>query len=88
MAARPERYGRSAPAERGRCGQSLWIGLAVEAGDWLSHTTIVVLAIMSVGTWYILIMRLVDQTILMRQANSAQKSFWAAGSLKEGMSET
>ena len=58
-----------------------------ESGDFLSHSTVVVLSIMAIGTWYILIMRLVDQTILMRQAATAQKSFWAAGSLKEGMAK-
>ncbi len=62
--------------------ENLW-----SSGDFLSHTTVVVLAIMSMGTWYILIMRLVDQTVLMKQANTAQKSFWAAGSLKEGMAK-
>jgi len=62
--------------------QNLW-----GTGDFLSHTTVIVLGIMSMGTWYILIMRLIDQTILMRQANTAQKSFWAAGSLKEGLAK-
>jgi biopolymer transport protein ExbB len=57
------------------------------SGDFLSHATVIVLAIMSMGTWYILIMRLVDQTVLMKQANTAQKQFWAAGSLKEGMAK-
>jgi len=42
---------------------------------------------MSAGSWYITIMRLIDQTILMRQAATAQKSFWAAGSLKEGLAK-
>ena len=62
--------------------ENLWA-----SGDFLSHATVVILAIMSMGTWYILIMRLVDQTVLMKQANTAQKSFWAAGSLKEGMAK-
>ena len=57
------------------------------SGDFLSHATIIVLSIMAIGTWYILIMRLVDQTILLRQAATAQKSFWAAGSLKEGLAK-
>jgi biopolymer transport protein ExbB len=57
------------------------------SGDFLSHATVIVLAIMSMGTWYILIMRLVDQTVLMKQAQTAQKNFWAAGSLKEGMAK-
>jgi len=56
-------------------------------GDFLSHSTVVVLSIMAIGTWYILIMRFFDQTILLRQATAAQKSFWAAGSLKEGMAK-
>ena len=62
--------------------ENLW-----SSGDFLSHATVIVLAIMSMGTWYILIMRLVDQTVLMKQATTAQKSFWAAGSLKEGMAK-
>ncbi len=62
--------------------ENLWA-----SGDFLSHATVIVLSIMSMGTWYILIMRLVDQTVLMKQANTAQKSFWAAGSLKEGMAK-
>lgn len=62
--------------------ENLWA-----SGDFLSHATVVILAIMSMGTWYILIMRLVDQTVLMKQATTAQKSFWAAGSLKEGMAK-
>ncbi len=57
------------------------------SGDFLSHATIIILSIMAIGTWYILIMRLVDQTILLRQAATAQKSFWAAGSLKEGLAK-
>ncbi len=62
--------------------ENLWA-----SGDFLSHATVIVLSIMSMGTWYILIMRLVDQTVLMKQATTAQKSFWAAGSLKEGMAK-
>ncbi len=56
-------------------------------GDLISKGTLIILVVMSMGTWYILIMRLVDQTIVMRQAATAQKSFWSAGSLKEGMAK-
>ena len=45
-----------------------------KTGDFLSHTTVIVLAVMSMGTWYILIMRLVDQTVvLMKQATTARE---------------
>jgi biopolymer transport protein ExbB len=56
-------------------------------GDMVARSTLIVLIIMSAGSWYITIMRLVDQTILMRQAATAQKSFWAAGSLKDGLNK-
>ncbi len=56
-------------------------------GDFVNRSTFTILVLMSAGSWYITIMRLIDQTILMRQAVTAQKSFWAAGSLKEGLAK-
>ncbi len=54
-------------------------------GDFVARGTFFVLAVMSIGSWYIMILRLIDTQILYRQANTAQKNFWGAGSLKEGI---
>ena len=56
-------------------------------GDMVGRSVLVILVIMSAGTWYISLMRIIDQTILMKQANTAQKNFWAAGSLKDGINK-
>jgi len=39
---------------------------------------------MSMGTWYILITKLVDQTVLLAQAREAERRFWSAAGLREG----
>ncbi len=58
-----------------------------EQGDMVARTVLIILIIMSAGSWYITIMRLIDQAILIKQATNAQKSFWAAGSLKDGLAK-
>ena len=58
-----------------------------EEGDMVNKSVLVILVVMSAGSWYIMIMRLIDQTILMKQATTAQTSFWAAGSLKDGLNK-
>lgn len=59
----------------------------LETGDFVNRSTFIILVIMSAGSWYITIMRLIDQTILIRQAAAAQKSFWSAGSIKDGLAK-
>ncbi|MGE4062037.1 MAG: MotA/TolQ/ExbB proton channel family protein [Rhodospirillaceae bacterium] len=58
-----------------------------EHGDWVAKTVLFILVFMSMGTWYIMILRLFDTAAVMRQADAAQKNFWTAGSLKEGVAK-
>jgi biopolymer transport protein ExbB len=53
-------------------------------GDWVSRGTLIALVVMSMGTWYILITKLIEQTVLLRQAKEANRSFWTAASLRDG----
>jgi biopolymer transport protein ExbB len=62
--------------------EALW-----SQGDIVSRGTLIILVIMSMGTWYILFTRLWDQQKLMGQAKTARAKFWSAGSLKEGMAK-
>ena len=57
----------------------------LEHGDWVSKGTLAILVIMSMGTWYILIVKLFEQFRLMKEANEVGESFWAAGSLQQGI---
>ena len=44
-----------------------------------------ILVIMSMGSWYIMFVKVYEQTKLFRQARDVQKSFWQAASVTEGM---
>jgi biopolymer transport protein ExbB len=55
-----------------------------EQGDWVSKGTLIVLVIMSMGSWYIIFFKLWEQYKLMREGNQMRASFWKAPSLREG----
>lgn len=57
----------------------------LEHGDWVSKATLAVLVIMSMGTWYILVVKLFEQFRLMKESNEVGDAFWAAGSLQQGI---
>jgi biopolymer transport protein ExbB len=60
--------------------RSLWA-----QGDWVAQGTLAVLAIMSLGSWYVLITKLLAQSRMGGQGKAANKSFWAADSVRQGM---
>jgi len=53
-------------------------------GDFVARGTLLALVIMSMGTWYILITKLIEQSRLLLQARAAGKTFWKASTLAEG----
>jgi biopolymer transport protein ExbB len=55
-----------------------------EEGDWVSKGTLLVLLIMSMGSWYIIFVKVWEQYQLMREGNAVRATFWKAPSLKEG----
>ena len=54
-------------------------------GDWVAQGTLAVLAIMSLASWYVLITKLLAQSRMGGQGKAANKSFWAADSVRQGM---
>ncbi|KAB7741360.1 MotA/TolQ/ExbB proton channel family protein [Parvibaculum sedimenti] len=52
-------------------------------GDLVAKVTLLILALMSMGSWYILFTKLWEQRGLFAQARAAQKSFARSSSLKE-----
>jgi len=56
-----------------------------KAGDFVTRGTLVILGIMSFGSWYIMVTKLFEQFRLMAQARDARKTFWSAKSVKEGV---
>jgi biopolymer transport protein ExbB len=59
---------------------ALWKG-----GDFVARGTLIVLVIMSAGTWYIMILKVFEQSRMLAAARAAYKNFWTAGSVSEGV---
>ena len=59
---------------------ALWKG-----GDFVARGTLIILVIMSVGTWYIMIVKIWEQSRLFSAGKKANKSFWTAGSIQESV---
>jgi biopolymer transport protein ExbB len=54
-------------------------------GDFVARGTLVIMIIMSMGSWYIIFTKLFEQSKLMKSAKAAAESFWTAGSVKKGV---
>ena len=54
------------------------------SGDVVARGTLLILVIMSLGSWYIMITKWIEQTQLLRQGQRANATFWNAASLREG----
>ena len=59
--------------------EALWKG-----GDFVSRGTLIILVIMSMGSWYIMFVKVWEQSKLFKQARSVQSQFWAAASVNDG----
>jgi len=57
---------------------------AVWESGWVPRGTIIIMSIMSIGSWYIIITKLLDQMKIMRQAKEASSKFWKASSIAAG----
>ncbi len=54
-------------------------------GDLVARGTLIVMVIMSIGSWYIIFTKLFEQRKLLKSAEAAAKTFWSAGSVKAGI---
>ena len=59
--------------------EALWKG-----GDAVARVTLLILVIMSIGSWYIIITKVYEQGKMGAQARAAEKNFWKAPSIQEG----
>ncbi|GGA11388.1 biopolymer transporter ExbB [Blastomonas marina] len=57
---------------------------ALEQGGAVAYATVIILAIMSFGSFFILFTKFFEQAKIMRQYKKLRGSFWRASSLKEG----
>jgi len=61
------------------------LGHIWQEGTWISKGILVVLAIMSAGTWYIFFTKWIEQQRILGQASTVEKKFWTSATLNEGV---
>jgi biopolymer transport protein ExbB len=54
-------------------------------GDFVARGTLLILVIMSMGSWYILFTKLFEQRSMMKSATNSAEVFWKAPSVKTGV---
>ena len=58
--------------------------MAVWNGGFVPRATIIILSLMSMGSWYIIITKLLDQMKIMKQSKETSAKFWKANSIAAG----
>jgi biopolymer transport protein ExbB len=56
----------------------------LRGSDIVAKITLAILAIMSMGSWYIIITKVYEQAKMNKQARAADKTFWKAPSVRQG----
>ncbi len=59
--------------------RALW-----QQGDWVARITLLILAVMSLASWYVLITKLLAQSRMGGQGKAANQSFWKADTVRQG----
>jgi biopolymer transport protein ExbB len=60
--------------------KALW-----EQGDAVAHGTLIIMLIMSMGSWYVIFTNLLEQSKMLKSARTSSEAFWKSASVKEGV---
>ena len=58
---------------------ALWV-----QGDFVAKGTLLILVLMSMGSWYVIFTKFAEQSRLHKQATAAQATFWSASTVAQG----
>ena len=75
----PEEVGGRVVVENPYGIEALW-----KQGDFVARGTLIILIIMSIGTWYIGIVKYIEQARLFRDWREAEAKFWSAKGVSDG----
>ncbi len=59
------------------------LGALWAQGDAVAKGTLLILVLMSMGSWYVIITKFAEQSKLQKMAKAAQAHFWSSGSLRQ-----
>lgn len=76
---------QSLDAVQGTAQESYGVLALLAQSDWVAKTTLLILMVMSVGSWYVMVTKLLDQRRHMKWAIEAKQSFWGSSSIQEGL---
>ncbi|CDG83698.1 MotA/TolQ/ExbB proton channel family protein [Janthinobacterium agaricidamnosum] len=79
----PAAPGAAAPAKTEEVHNPFGLS-AVWEGGFVPRATLIILALMSIGSWYIIITKLLDQMKIFKQAKETAAKFWKAPSIAAG----
>ena len=60
------------------------LGALWAQGDWVSRTTLLILVVMSLASWYVLVAKLVAQTRMGEQGRMANREFFKRETVRQG----
>src|SRR5712691_53527 len=60
--------------------EALW-----KQGDFVARGTLMILVIMSIGSWYIGVVKLIEQARVLKDAKEADEKFWKAKTVKDAI---
>jgi len=60
------------------------LGALWAQGDFVAKGTLLILIIMSMGSWYVIFTKLAEQSKLNKQAAAAKETFWSANTVAQG----
>lgn len=75
----------AAPAKKAEAAENPYgIEALWRTSDAVAKIVLLLLAIMSMGSWYIMVVKVLEQSKMNRQAKAAAKDFWSAGTVAQG----
>jgi biopolymer transport protein ExbB len=77
----------SAAANAANTANQYGLGHLWTTGGYLAQAILVILGLMSIGSWFIILTKLWDQYTMRRSARQVEKTFWSAPSLKDGVNK-
>jgi biopolymer transport protein ExbB len=76
--------GATTPKENPYGLRQLWEGQNGKP-DWVARGVMILLALMSIGTWYIFFMKFWEQQRVLGQSRQVDRRFWSSNNLNEGI---
>lgn len=80
----PPMASQVAPASSAKTDNPYGLSALWEGSDFVAKSVLVIMFVMSMGSWYIIITKIIEQAKMNKQAREATDNFWKTGSIEQG----